>query len=100
MSDVVEIVESEGGVELRLHGTVDVASAATLYAAACEVSELGDVSLAWNDVERIDISAFQILLALGREVTRSGYAWRTGAPSPAVVESLRLSGLTTAFTSS
>ena len=63
---------------LRLAGVMDIFEAAALRDAACKAladAKAGATRVDLADVERLDLTAAQILIALGREITAAGRAF-------------------------
>jgi anti-anti-sigma regulatory factor len=79
----------------RLSGVVDVAEASTLLAAAREAARVAPpaVVVHLQEVDRLDTSATQILLALQGALAASGRVLRIESTPPAVAELWRRAGL-------
>lgn len=79
---------------LALSGQVTVAGATALHAAAVSLVAGGmNVCVSCAAVEYLDVSALQILLALGRELGSAGRQCDVADVPPAVAELFRLAGL-------
>jgi anti-anti-sigma regulatory factor len=64
---------------LTLRGVVDIFEAIALHGSARRIlqdSRAASVRLDCSQVERLDLSAIQILLALRRDLTASGRDWK------------------------
>jgi anti-anti-sigma regulatory factor len=69
----VSIGESEGRRAIVLQGAVDIFFAADLRQAALKLLETGeDVAVSCEKLERLDTAVLQILLALKKELEKSG----------------------------
>lgn len=83
-----------GGARLRLQGTINLFHAAALHAAALEVlAGHGDVRVECAEVEHLDSSALQVLLALAAALRAEGRALRLQDVPAGVQRYLRLSAL-------
>jgi anti-anti-sigma factor len=83
---------------LVLEGRVDINRARALHQEVRALHDLAhDVCLDWGGVEALDAAGLQILLAFCVAMRASGLVLETGAPSPAVAQTLALAGLTTFF---
>ena len=91
---VVADAERPDRSRLLLRGRVTVASAARLREAALAAVASGrDVTVDCAAAEHLDVSALQILIALGREVFAAGRQCDVAGVPPAVAELFRLAGL-------
>jgi len=83
-----------GRCHLALHGVVDVSEARELHEQALAALGTGDeVIVRLDEVERLDTSALQILVALAQGLKAEGRRLAiTGIP-PGAREAFRLSGL-------
>jgi anti-anti-sigma factor len=91
----VELVKDETTWTVKLTGITDIFEAVTLHQAALEVAEAapGPIVVSLHDVEAIDTSATQILVALRRAVADSGRAMRVEGARAAVADTWRLLGV-------
>ena len=93
-ADPLTIVATDAEMRLALRGTVGVAAAPELRARALELAEdARDVTVACDEVEHLDATALQLLVALRRAVeARGGHFALSGVPD-AVRHYLALAGL-------
>jgi anti-anti-sigma regulatory factor len=79
----------------RLSGVIDVAEAGRLLAAAREAAQVGPLGVVVHlqEVDRLDMSTTQILLALQGALAASGRMLRIESPPAAVAELWRRAGL-------
>jgi len=88
-----------GRSRLVLYGRVTAADAAELHRAAVAVVAAVDgdgVAVDCCGAEYLDTSVIQLLIALGREVTRGGRAFAVVGASDTVREDFRLTGFAAA----
>jgi anti-anti-sigma regulatory factor len=87
---------SPGGARLRLLGRVTVADAVPLRDALLALSRRNSpVTVDCSAAEYLDVSAVQLLIALGRELAHAGQGCEVAGASPRVSEDLRLVGFLT-----
>jgi len=90
----VRLDRKEEGCHLVLQGVVDVFEARELHALAQAAMDAGgEVTVRFEEVERLDSSAIQILLALGQTLKAEGRSYRLEGMPAGVQESWRLLGL-------
>lgn len=81
---------------LRLKGVVDIFEASTLLATAQRAlrdSQAKSLTLDMSEVERLDLSAVQILLTLKRDFTAQGHTFDTTGSTESVTRTLSLLGV-------
>jgi anti-anti-sigma regulatory factor len=91
----IELVKGEAAWTMKLAGTTDIFDAAAAHRAACEVvaEAPGPVVVSLHEVEAMDTSITQVLLALRRALTGAGRELRVEGASPAVVASWQRLGI-------
>ncbi|MFM8272214.1 MAG: STAS domain-containing protein [Gemmata sp.] len=83
-----------GWSRLALGGRVVIETVAALRAAALELLAGGtNVCISCAAVEYLDVSAIQILIALGRELRAAGRECEVADVPPAVAKLFRMAGL-------
>lgn len=89
----VRLDRKPGGCDLVLQGIVDIFEAKELHALAlAAVDAGGEVTVKMEEVERLDSSAIQILVALGQTLKTEGRGYHLEGMSSAIQESWRLFG--------
>ena len=90
----VRLDRKEEGCHLVLQGVVDIFEAGELHTLARAAMDAGgEVTVKLEEVERLDSSAIQILLALGQMLKAEGRSYRLEGMPAVVQESWRLLGL-------
>jgi anti-anti-sigma regulatory factor len=91
----IELVKGEAAWTLKLAGTADIFDAGAMHRAACEVvtDGRGPVVVSLHDVEAMDTSITQVLLALRRALDGAGRELRVEGAPAAVVQSWRRLGV-------
>jgi anti-anti-sigma regulatory factor len=87
----IEVLEKDGKTLLVLEWAGDIFFAADLHAAVLDVLQQGrDAAVCCEKLERLDTSAFQVLLALKKELGQSGRSleWSGLAGAPADLAAL------------
>ena len=94
MNAILEFIKQPDSVTLRLGGRLDIRAADKCRKACVEAAQfVQPVFVDWDAVEQIDLSALQLLLALGK--ARQGVEFSFGSDS--VRTFLAWSGLTNEF---
>jgi anti-anti-sigma regulatory factor len=90
----IELVKGETAWTVKLAGTTDIFDAAAMHRAACEAvaDGPGPVVVSLHEVEAMDTSITQVLLALRRTLGGAGRALRVEGASPAIVAGWRRLG--------
>ena len=90
----IEVVKGEAGWTMKLTGATDIFDAGALHRAACEAvtGGTGPVVVSLHEVEAIDTSITQVLLALRRALRPSGRELRMEGAGPAVLAMWRRLG--------
>jgi anti-anti-sigma regulatory factor len=82
----IALSQSDEASVLRLDGSVDIASAAELKTALLEAIAAGKpVRVAVEEVTELDVAAFQLLWAAGRQAEREGIGFGVTGPLAAPV---------------
>ena len=91
----IELVKGDAAWTVKLAGTTDIFDAAAMHRAACEAVTAGSgpVVVSLHEVEAMDTSITQLLLALRRTLTDAGRELRVEGASPAVVAGWRKLGI-------
>ena len=91
----VELVKDGGQWSLVLSGEVAIGEARALHGAARATLDesAGDVVLRMGDLQSLDTSTMQVLVALGRALTERGRALRIDEAPEAVAQQWRRAGL-------
>ncbi len=98
LSPEVSLLEHDGTLTLCLEGVVGIMCAAELHAGALVLAEhAGPVAVDASQVEHLDCSAAQILLALQLALAGAGRAVRAEVAAEAARRLLALSGVATAL---
>ena len=67
------VCEDDGTLCLLLHGAVTVRCAPDVHAAACDVAAIGsDVDVCCEFIDRVDVTCWQVLVALRRVLAERG----------------------------
>jgi anti-anti-sigma regulatory factor len=67
------VCEDDGTLCLLLHGAVTVRCAPDIHAAACDVAAAGaDVDVCCEFIDRVDVTCWQVLVALRRILAERG----------------------------
>lgn len=94
VTDLPAIDATDAELRLPLRGTVGVALAPALRARALELAEdARDVTVACDEVEHLDATALQLLVALRRAVEARGGRFALAGVPDAVRHYLTLAGL-------
>jgi anti-anti-sigma regulatory factor len=79
----IKLSRTDGSSLVRLEGAIDIAAAAELKAALLEAMEAGDsIRISADAVSELDVTAFQLLRAAGREAKRSGVGFVLARQAP------------------
>ena len=91
----IELIKSDGAWTMKLAGTADIFDAVAAHRAACEAVTGGDgpVVVSLHEVEAIDTSITQVLLALRRALSGAGREFRLEGTPPAVLAAWRRLGV-------
>lgn len=91
----VELLKAEEEWSLNLSGIVDIFDASALHQDALEVMSgpAGRVAVQMEQVESVDMSILQVLLALKRDLTAAGRTIRFEGVSAGLSNLCRLAGL-------
>lgn len=93
-AEPVELTDTPTGPRLVLRGRVTVALAARLHRAALDlVARPGSATVDCSGVERLDVSAVQILMCLDRALAGRGNRGALAGLPPAVAADFALLGL-------
>jgi anti-anti-sigma regulatory factor len=88
------VCEDEGTLCLLLHGAVTAHCAADVHAAACDIAAAGtDVDVCCEFLDRVDITCWQVLVALRRILADRGKRLRLTDVSVSVRSHLQTCGL-------
>jgi len=100
MDLTTETIPSDGYVTLRVHGELDLHTAATLRDAALAALRQDGTTL-WldlRDMSFMDSTGLEVLLATRRRAELEGGSLTLLGPTPAVLRVLEVTGLNSLFT--
>ena len=88
------VCEDDGTLCLVLHGNVTTRCAAEVHEAACEVAVAGgDVDVCCEFIDHVDVTCWQVLVALRRVLESRGKRLRLTDVTDGVREDLQTCGL-------
>lgn len=97
MKSLVSLSERDVGVCIKLSGQARVDTAALLMEQLAGFQHSKDVLPDWEEVEHVDASVLQVLLALNQQLEAAGRRLRVQIDNPHVREHLQVAGLAEFF---
>ncbi len=88
---------AEGGVLVKFAAAVQVTDTVHLCERLRELPLTGGVQIAWDEAEHVDTSCLQLLIALGKELGKSGQTLVVCRDNGNIRHHLELAGLSERF---